>query len=189
MASKDENVIRLDVAPDKLLAVMIDADFHVFRDGAGGAASVARDLADAYRLPGREPDNASVLFKWLQPDVPEALRTGLDPARIRAADEQIGAIAARLPRMQSRRDDAAQVRDEFAQAARLLRLGAERGAMLCEGRPDADARAAIAPGLRAAADEHRRLWLLRNRPGGLRDSVARMEALLPDRVDHRRATP
>jgi hypothetical protein len=154
------------------------ADAHVFRDMAGEAAALARDLADAYRLAGREPDNASLLFKWLQPDVPEALRSGLDPARIRAAGEQINAIAARLSRLRLRRD-AEQVRDELAQAARLMRLGAERGAVLCEGRPDGEARAAIASGLRAAADEHRRLWLLRNRPGGLRDSTARMEALVP----------
>ncbi len=165
------------------------ADVHIFRDEAGGAATVARDLADAYRLPGREPDNASLLFKWLQPDVPEAMRAGLGPARIRAAGEQINAIATRLSRLSLRRDDAAQVRDEFAQAASLMRLGAERGAALCEGRPDAGTRVTIEPGLRAAADEHRRLWLLRNRPGGLSDSVARMEALLPGRLDHRRVTP
>jgi len=155
------------------------ADAHVFRDTAGGTAAVARDLADAYRLPGREPENASLLFKWLQPDVPAALRTGLDPARIRAAAEAMGGMAARLPQLPPGRPGTAQVRDELAWAAGLMRLGAERGAALCEGQSDAGLRTALAPALRGAIVEYRRLWLLRNRPGGLRDSASRLEALLP----------
>lgn len=165
-------------APPAEADLLRGADAHVFRDAGGGAASVARDLADAYRLPGREPDNASLFFKWLQPDVPAGLRTGMDPVRIRAAAETIGGIAARLPRPRPGRPGAEQVRDEFVWAAGLMRLGAERGAALCEGRPDVDLRATLAPALRTVVAEHRRLWLLRNRPGGLRESAARLEALM-----------
>ncbi len=158
------------------------ADAHIFRDTAGEAAALARDLADVYRLPGREPDNASMLFKWLQPEVPEALRTGFDPARIRAAAEALEGIASRLPRLRLMRDDAAQVRDEFAWGASLMRAGALRGAALCEGRTDGEARADISAALRETVAEHRRLWLLRNRPGGLRDSAGRLEALRTSQV-------
>ncbi|MBU4459872.1 MAG: family 20 glycosylhydrolase [Verrucomicrobia bacterium] len=178
-------------APPAEADLLRSADAHVFHDAEGGTAAIARDLADAYRLPGREPENASLFFKWLQPDVPAALRTGLDPVRLRAAAEAIGGIATRLPRLKPGRPGVAQVRDELAWAAGMMRLGAERGAALCEGRSDADLRDAMAPALREAIGGHRRLWLLRNRPGGLRDSAGRLEALLPEAptCDRPRPTP
>jgi hypothetical protein len=43
---------------------------------------------------------------------------------------------------------------------------------------DASTRATLAAELRPLIAEHRRLWLARNRPGGLEDSVSWLEHLL-----------
>jgi hypothetical protein len=65
---------------------------------------------------------------------------------------------------------------ELAQAARLARHGAYRIAraagMPCPG--DAELRRDLA----GAIAEQRACWLLRARPGGLADSLARLEATL-----------
>ncbi len=64
---------------------------------------------------------------------------------------------------------------EFRNAAAMLRHACHRGVALLDGRtPSTDE-------LPAIITEHRRLWLARNREGGLKDSVQRLERLLIDR--------
>ncbi len=87
-----------------------------------------------------------------------------------------GAAAAhnlRLAETQSRRLDAALLRREFELAARMMRHAAQRG-LYAVGAPDRTA-ADLERDLREISEEYQAAWLLRNRPGGLSDSVARLE--------------
>ena len=96
-----------------------------------------------------------------------ALRATLD--RLEDASEAVGRA---LPRCA----DGQVVRRELAQAIRLARHGAYRLVREAgEVRPtDAELRRDLA----AAIEEQRHCWALRSRPGGLDDSVARLEKAL-----------
>ena len=117
-------------------------DVHVFRDTAGVMGRLAHDLGNAYLYTGKLLKNATSLFRFLQGH--EA------PPGLAEAREYIRSVIAPLGKARMQCADAALIQAEFANAARLL-LGT------------GDAREILA--------EHRRLWLARNRPGGLSDSL------------------
>ena len=72
--------------------------------------------------------------------------------------------------------DADLVRDELTQAARLARHGAWRLLAGLDGpAPDTDT---LRADLAEAIDHQRAVWLRRARPGGLPESIARLEATL-----------
>ena len=98
------------------------------------------------------------------------------------AEARVSAVAASLGRARMDRADAGLVIDEVRSAAAMLRHACRRGRWLL-GRASEDApedAADLARDLSKIIDEHRRLWLARNRPGGLRDSVARLAPPLAD---------
>jgi hexosaminidase len=95
---------------------------------------------------------------------PAVDRAAAAPSEWSAVAAAASALAARLPAGID-----AQLVAECRQACTLVRLGAERGVEHAGG----PARPADWPTrLEAAVAEHRRLWLLRARPGGLADSAA-----------------
>ena len=100
-----------------------------------------------------------------------------------AVDSDLDALSVRLGAVESRRDDAALVVSELRNAIALVRvLSADAKARLDVGgalaNVDQVTRRVLAAQLRPVIDEHVRLWLLRNRPGGLRESRAWLEHLL-----------
>jgi hypothetical protein len=90
-----------------------------------------------------------------------------------------------LPQARMTRPDAKLIIDEFRWAADVLRLACRLGTARLQAEPDAPldalppkSRAALAEELRPLIERHREIWLQRNRPGGLDDSVARLERTL-----------
>jgi hypothetical protein len=150
-------------------------DVHAFRDEAGVVGATAWDLGNAYRHCGQETPNSSVLWRFLQNDR-FAASPKVTPRKLAGALEWVEAAAARLGRARMRRGDAALVLDEFRNNARMLAAGCRRGIVQLRG-----GRAAAAEGRRLAGElrqilgEHRRLWLARNREGGLQDSARVLE--------------
>lgn len=152
------------VRVDELLAA---ADRFVFRDEAGAMARLAYDLGNAYRVTGVPSNNSSPLFNLLRHQQPPK---GLTPDALRATDDYLRQVIDRLGdvRIDPRdRPEAALLRAEFRQAAALLRYACTVGHAMLEGRPPR-------PGDPSLVAEHERLWLARNRPGGLRDSVKKL---------------
>jgi len=162
-------------------------DLHVFRDRAGALGGLARDLGDVYRETGVLVKNASVLaLLLLFPERPmgEGRLAGLGVEGLERAEARAAALASRLHEARCDRADAALLRDEFALAAALMRhachfgiarLAAPGGAV--DAIPPAS-RKALAAELTSIVADYRRVWRLRNREGGLSDSVARLERLL-----------
>jgi hypothetical protein len=127
-------------------------DVHVFRDSVRVMGKLAYDLGNAYQHTNCLVDNASTLFQRLfSPTPPD-----LDTQKLRDAADFIRAAVEPLDRVRMQRADAALVSAEFANAARLLLAACDPGR--------ADTRTILL--------EHRRLWLARNRPGGLDDSLS-----------------
>ena len=159
-------------------------DRHAFRDPASVLGRVALDLGNAYREVGSLRANASALF-WalIKPErlfsPPGVTRASLEHtlAYLERVSEPLGAA-------RPAGADGPLVVEEFAWVRDVLgfacRLGSARSTLTD---PDAvvalpaSDRGALAHALRELIERQRALWLARNRPGGLDDSLARLERL------------
>ena len=154
-------------------------DSFAFHDTAGVAGRVAYDLGNIYRALGFEPGNSSALFWAMQRPVGQVRADeNVLPAGYSRALEAIDEVTGPLPQAQFAGPDGALLARELAQTVRLLRHACQRG--LYAHNPDAAQAQALADDMRAIITEYREVWLARNRPGGLPDSVARFEAALSD---------
>ena len=139
-------------------------DTHVFRDAAQVMGRLAHDLGNVYLKPGKIIPNSSALFWLIQREQLEI------PPNLAEARDFISATLAPLANARMQRSDATVIHDEFTNAGRLLRYACDRG-------QSAPAKQ-LASQLREIISEHRRLWLARNRPGGLPDSCRVLEKRL-----------
>jgi len=162
-------------------------DVHVFGDRAEALGGIARDLGDVYRETGVLVKNASVLaLLLLFPARPlgEGRLAGLTAEGLDRAEARAASLASRLGEARCDRDDASLLGAEFALAADLMRHGCQLGIARLEAPGGAVAsilsstRAGLSDDLRRIVDEYRRVWRKRNREGGLRESVGRLENLL-----------
>ncbi len=147
-------------------------DVHIFRDRAGVMGKLVHDLGNCYLALKEPPSNGNGLFRALVADV----NPKPEPATAEEyadAERRIDAATAPLERARMDRSDAALIIDEIRNGAAMLRHGCRRGKFLRE--PHSADCAALAGELRTIITEHRRLWLARNRPGGLSDSAGRLE--------------
>ncbi len=161
---------------DLELAPLLDA--FVFGDASGRMGALAIELAEAYAGTGMDCVNGSPLFTAL-------VRGGLlgsfgaaDRERLASTAERLGAALAALPRARCSGADAALVPRELAAAVRLARHGAWRIARAA-GFP-APSLAQLRRDLRQAIAAQRSAWLARSRPGGLADSLARLDPALAE---------
>src|SRR3990167_1010634 len=93
----------------------------------------------------------------------------------------IEAVMAPLDRARMNRSDAELIRAEFANAARMLTFACDRGmGILSNGIKSRKTRYALANQMKIIIPEHRRLWLARNRVGGLRESTRVLERRLKE---------
>jgi hexosaminidase len=158
-----------------------ELDRHAFRDAAGVMGTLAYDLGNAYRRPGCVVSNSSILFPMLNSPPSWKLPAAVTANRIRQTREYIEAVLTPLNQARMERPDGALIRDEFDNAARMLRHACDRALALWRGGPaTARVRRALAADLRVILGEHRRLWMARNREGGLQDSVRSLEQRLAE---------
>lgn len=164
-------------------------DRLVFEDEAGVMGKLAYDLGNAYQQPGVLIPNGSVLF-WafhypldLFVNTPAdgrfgwqmgLLQTAADlPAGLRKTIAYVDEVIGRLADARMTCADAELVAEEFQLVADLLRHGARR-MLLVLGQADVS-RDALRAELVTLEARYRAQWLARNRPGGLEDSVKRMQ--------------
>jgi hypothetical protein len=148
---------------------------YAFEDPSGSMGRAAYDLGNIYRAVGIEPSNSSALF-WLlhdpvgrSRDFKETIPVDTLKHTLDAIDQAIAPIA----RAQSTRPDAALINDEFQLTTRMLRHAVRR-ALLAHGVNEVNS-ADLNSDLQSIMEEYQRIWLSRNRPGGLKDSLARLE--------------
>ncbi len=152
---------------------------HVFEDEAAAMGPLAYDLGNAYLHTGYRPFNASVLFQLLQWPPAFELPETVTVETLRRTRAYVEEVAVPLARVRMKCPDAARIREEYANVTRLLLHACDRGTAIFCGRIETpEVRRCLDEELQAIVREHRRLWLARNRPGGLEDSVRRMEKLL-----------
>jgi hexosaminidase len=158
---------------------------HCYDDPTGVLGETLVALGDMYLAITPQMINVSALvlpLYWPQ------LIAGRWPLKGAQADEyeavgaELAACRATLGRATPRRSDGALVLDELRNAIDLVSILARDGRLRMEGDgnlasiPAAD-RSLLADDLGPVIAEHSRLWLARNRPGGLPDSLAWLEHL------------
>jgi hypothetical protein len=161
------------------LARLLDA--HVFRDPAGALGAAALELGNAYLATGSPATNGSALFFLVAfaPDVfPHPRTPGLSREGLLRAREQVQGALARLDRSQSSRPDAAALLAELRWIGSAQLLAADLGLARLAARAGmplaalpARVRAELAERFRALEEGHTRVWLARDRPGGLDESL------------------
>ncbi len=157
---------------------------HAFDDPSGVTGRVAYDLGNAYQVNGARSRNGTLLAQMyvlpLESDWP---LHRVRPGGFEDTSADLAGTLARLDAARMRRPDAQQIADEYACAVEMASIGAAIGAAKqarVSGAGASRVGAAYkraAKRLDAAVPEYERLWLARNRPGGLRDSTARITGL------------
>jgi hexosaminidase len=154
-------------------------DLHVFADTNRVMGGLMHDLGNVYQAVQQPLGNSTRLF-WALVGGPERkkLYEMVTRQEYDDAEARIDAAIAPLGRVSMQRPDAERVGSELHNAAAMLRHACRRGRWLLD--PSAEPSDALAQELRGIMVEHRRLWLARNRPGGLEESLGRLEKPLAD---------
>lgn len=149
-----------------------------FDDPSGAMGRLAFDLGNEAQKTGMKFENSTALFQMLSMSLPEISRhpqLAADP--LVATLEAIDAAMSHLRKERMTRPDANLIREEFLLGAQMARHACQRGLLALR-----DARAPLASDLRQDMQEiltkYRAIWLRRNRPGGLEESVRRLEDLM-----------
>jgi hypothetical protein len=165
------------VARNEKLDLAAALDRHAFHDSAGVMGRLACDLGNVYLAGKKKVGNSTVLFHILVlmgadlKALESVTRADLE-AKLAAIDKAMSPLeCARMAR-----PDAALIIAEFRNSAAMMRQACRYGLAALKSRslncPE------LAPEQRRICGEHRKLWLARNRPGGLVDSARRLERRL-----------
>jgi len=162
-------------------------DMHVYRDRAKVMGKLVYDLGNAYKVPGVEVRNASIIFRILlypEANFKKGVFAGLTKEKLQETLDYIDKVMASVEKSSMEVSDSKLVKDELICAANILRHGCRSGIAKIDapnkkidGIPRGK-RMELAKELEEIIAEFERLWLIRNRPGGLPDSVARFEKIL-----------
>ncbi|HZG66899.1 MAG TPA: hypothetical protein VEZ12_09155, partial [Herpetosiphonaceae bacterium] len=129
----------------------------------------------------REVPNSSVLFWILQLPLGERReRLLVEPAALESTITEIERVIGQLAAACMRAPDAALIAQEYTLAGRMLRHACLRGLLAVEAHDTTERRRELDADLGDIVHHYRRLWLARNRPGGLQDSVAHFERARAD---------
>ena len=156
-------------------------DLHIFQDRARVMGGLVYELGNAYLQVGQLVKNASALFHLLVRPITQNLSEGITCITLQQTAEFILATMEPLKWARSQRADAVLVADEFRNAAQFLLYACQRGiAIRKETTADSNTRKRLTMELIAFLGEYRRIWMMRNREGGLRDSTRMLEIHLQE---------
>jgi hypothetical protein len=170
----------LDANRDMDIASVVST--HAFHDSTGNMGRLAYELGNVYKAPGVHLHNGSALFWTLQRSFDDLRKRDGPEPHFAASLEAIDWAMESLSNARMQRADATLIVREYENTARLLRHACWRG-QLVFGRDSAHAattRKALDADMRDIIREYEHIWLLRNRPGGLADSVVALEKARAD---------
>ena len=156
-------------------------DSEIFLDGTGCLAGALEAAGGLSAKTGVEPMNGSVLhYQLLGGGLSFLARLMGSPSEkgLTAVVEELDEIMATIAAAEPRGVDGEIVQRELIAAARLARHGAWRSAR--QTGFDAPPVAELRTDLAEAIDLQRSAWLERSRPGGLRESLGRLEGTLAE---------
>lgn len=154
---------------------------YAFNDPTGNMGNLAYELGNVYHEVGIEPDNASALFHILQRPIHE-WKNYLEPEIAALALHHtlnvIDQVSEHQSKITSLRSDKELLKREFMLTIALLRHACMRGTYgfgSSEYSPKY-----LSDDLDMIIGEYQQIWLSRNRPGGLNDSLSYFEVAKKD---------
>ncbi|MCK5861899.1 MAG: family 20 glycosylhydrolase [Candidatus Hydrogenedentes bacterium] len=164
------------------------ADTHIFLDRAGVMSRAAMDLGSAHARTGMTRGNATVyyglLIHALQSNPNRGYLKGMTLEGLHDCRIHLEEALKRMKNARMERKDGALILAEFSMNTRMalfaVRLGEERlraGGVSTSKLP-ATIRISLVKELNQIMDAYSKLWLARNRPGGLTDSIGRLEKII-----------
>ncbi len=171
---------------------------HVFHDESGKTGPVVLGLANAYLNAKITVPNQSWIWRMLY-ETGRPMETGndgrLDERTLEETQELIDGLTGSLSGSRMICPDSMQVKDEIMHVAALMKhacyLGRSRLRSGCIGQTAAelpeDDRTWLAGNMTRLIEDHKRIWLERNRSGGLPDSIARLQSILNVYLHHSQA--
>jgi hypothetical protein len=185
------------LASNRKVAMATALNLFAFRDAAGVMGKVAYDMGNIYQSLGAYFHNASGLVRALltpsgsgaakrgkSDDVLAAIRGfgdgKVDAKAYQRAEKAIAAAMKPIKKQRMQRPDANVVVTEYECAADLLHHACGLGALAWEEdkATTRKLKQLLASDLKRIIKNYRELWLMRNRVGGLTDSVAGLEKVL-----------
>ncbi|MEM7331772.1 MAG: glycoside hydrolase family 20 zincin-like fold domain-containing protein [Chloroflexota bacterium] len=154
---------------------------HAFCNNDHVLGELAYELGNAFKNVGIQSFNGTILFYTMQA-TEEVIRNHLkheDESIADRLDETKAAIDQIMDPLKTayiHREDADLVKREFQWAANMLKHACDRILWVFNGNPP-DEKASLVTAVDALIAEHQLIWHTRNRPGGFRESVARMEKM------------
>jgi len=173
----------LDTNRDIDLAAALDA--HCFDDPSGELGAALLALGDAYLGVVPKIWNMSVLtmhLYWPQLQLGRTFSEGLTVDDLLGVEAGLADAVDAVGRAKPRRPDGALITEELRAGAAVVGLMCRDARARLEGDgwlasiPESRRRELVAE-LGQLIDTHHRLWLARNRPGGLNDSLAWLDHL------------
>lgn len=161
------------------------ASMFAFGDRTGVVGRGWFDLGNAYRAAGPLVKNQSILFRALQAEfasVAGAFPSDRQEIVRRLLEQMLAGMGLRLglSRRYADFDLPALEYREFLATADVLFHACSRVLAAIDDGPDPKDIAWLMRSMRGIMKKHRRLWLRRNRPGGLKDSLAHYERNLAE---------
>ncbi len=151
---------------------------YAFGDDSGAVGQLAYDLGNVYRHTDPHLHNNSVLFRLLQETPAQiAARPGLQVEQLQHSLEAIKQAAAGLNAIPANQP---LLRQEFGWVVDMLTHACRRGLWALNGAQDDRLRHLLRQEADALITAFSSLWLARNRPGGLPDSLALLEKMKKD---------
>jgi hypothetical protein len=158
---------------------------HCYGDPTGALGDALVRLGDTHLALTPQIGNIATLVMhlyWPQLTIGRGPLAGATAAEYAAAEAELAACADTLDAARPARPDGALVLDELRNSIALVTLLCRDARLRLAGDGTVGAiptgaRAELAGGIEAVTAEHRRLWLARNRPGGLDDSCAWLDHL------------
>ncbi|MBM7842309.1 beta-N-acetylhexosaminidase [Herpetosiphon giganteus] len=152
------------------LDVVALLDTVVFADSNKVLGNLVYQLGDVYRAVPPLLHNTSSLFRILQAN-PEAIANlKLDREDLHNADEILGQLRNDLQNTKPQRADGELCLVELAWAIDLLRHAVQRGLWVLDQQPSEQA-SSLQTEIDGLIERFQEVWLSRNRPGGLQDSL------------------
>jgi hypothetical protein len=156
-------------------------DRFVFQDPTRNLGTVAYSLGNIYHQIGIESENSSFFFEILQQPITawkDYMTAETAISLLRHTMEVIDQAASNISRSTSTRLDKELLLREFYQTVNLLHHACQRG-LFGFGSMNIS-KSSLSLDLQKIISEYKDIWLLRNRPGGLKDSLAFFEIPMKD---------
>ena len=147
-------------------------NLYAFRDTSRTMGPILYDLGNVYQQVEILPVNASALFHVLQKPISEWQEYWQPESALRLFHhtlDNLDQITPKIAQFSSKRSDEALLKREFILTVNLLRHAFIRG-LYAYGSSEYSP-VPLSHNLEDIITEYRQVWLLRNRPGGLDDSL------------------